>query len=80
MNQCGEVEFHRVQLDLPGFEDRGEKAFRSWLSIKAESKVREKFRKDLFRGGGRREVTMVQGDRRGCTRTSACLQGPRGHG
>jgi RNA polymerase sigma factor (sigma-70 family) len=58
----GHSVYLEVLRDLPGFEDRGETAFRSWLSIKAESKVREKFRKDLFPAGGRREVTLLPGD------------------
>ena len=37
--------FVEVLRDLPRFEDRGEEAFKNWLLIKAENKVRAKFRK-----------------------------------
>jgi RNA polymerase sigma factor (sigma-70 family) len=47
-----------VLRDLPEFEDRGEPAFLKWLVIKAENKVRAKYRKHLWGKGGRREVTL----------------------
>lgn len=50
--------FVEVFRDLPRFEDRGEKAFRKWLSIKANNKVRMKFRKQLDRSGQRREQAL----------------------
>ncbi len=39
--------FVEVLRDLPRFEDRGELAFRHWLYIKTENKVRSKYRKYL---------------------------------
>jgi RNA polymerase sigma factor (sigma-70 family) len=56
----GHSVFVEVLRDLPRFEDRGEKAFHSWLAIKATSKVRMKLRKALRPHGGRREVTLTR--------------------
>jgi len=57
----GHSVYLEVMRDLGEFEDRGERAFRSWLFIKAENKLRSKFRRDLHRRGGRREVTLQPG-------------------
>lgn len=51
-----------VLRDLPRFEDRGELAFRHWLYIKAENKVRAKFRKHLNGANGQREVALSTSD------------------
>jgi RNA polymerase sigma-70 factor (ECF subfamily) len=48
----GQSVFLEVLRDLPRFEDRGEQAFRHWLYVKAENKVRMKLRKDV--GPGKR--------------------------
>ena len=50
--------FLEVLRDLPDFENRGERAFRNWLYIKAENKVRTKLRRQLGREGARRETTL----------------------
>ena len=50
--------FVEVLRDLPRFEDQGEAAFRHWMYIKAENKVRKKLRKHLDRTGRRREQTL----------------------
>lgn len=47
--------FEDVLRDLPRFEDRGEQAFRSWVRIKAENKLRSKLRKHLGVGGRQRQ-------------------------
>lgn len=52
--------FVEVLRDLPRFEDRGEAAFRSWLAIKSDNKVRMKFRKQLDRAGQRREIALEE--------------------
>ena len=46
--------FVEVLRDLRRFEDRGERAFRRWLSIKAGMK----FRKQMHRTGGLRETPL----------------------
>jgi RNA polymerase sigma factor (sigma-70 family) len=46
----GHSVYLEVLAELPRFEDRGPRAFRSWLSIKATSKVNAKFRKILKHG------------------------------
>jgi RNA polymerase sigma-70 factor (ECF subfamily) len=48
-----------VLRDLPDFEDRGEPAFRHWLYIKAENKVRAKLRKHNGRRGTRPPETNL---------------------
>lgn len=49
--------FVEVLRDLDGFEDRGEAAFRAWLALKVEGKLRGKLARVLRPRGGRREVT-----------------------
>jgi len=47
-----------VLRDIGGFEDRGEEAFRNWLYLKAENKIRSKLRKHLGAGGSRRAESL----------------------
>src|SRR5688572_8347437 len=42
--------FADLLRDLARFEDRGENAFKHWLYLKAENKVRDKLRRVLGRG------------------------------
>jgi len=53
--------FVDVLRDLPRFEDRGEDAFRSWLLLKAENKVRMKLRHRMDRDGRLREDLLTMG-------------------
>lgn len=50
--------FAEVLRDLPRFEDRGEPAFRHWLYVKAEGKLRDQARRHAGRSGQRREATL----------------------
>lgn len=50
--------FADVLCALPRVEDRGENAFRHWLLIKAENKIRDRLRRQLRRNGGRRETRL----------------------
>ena len=50
--------FQDVLRDLGRIEDRGERAFRNLLRLKAENKVRSKFRKRLCPRGGWRETSL----------------------
>jgi RNA polymerase sigma factor (sigma-70 family) len=50
--------FSEVLRELPRFEDRGEAAFVRWLCLKAENKVRDKYRRVLGAGGRRRQTTL----------------------
>jgi len=54
--------FEDVLRDLPAFEDRGEEAFRHWLYMKAENKVRDAWRRRLHPEGGAREGELVTAD------------------
>lgn len=54
--------FAEVLRDLPRFEDRGEPAFRHWLYLKAEGKLRDRSRRLPGRDGGRREATLATED------------------
>lgn len=54
--------FEDVIRDLPRFEDRGEEAFRHWLYMKAENKVRDAWRKRLRPDGGLREERLDSKD------------------
>lgn len=47
--------FAEVLKDIPRIEDRGEEAFRNWLYIKTENKVRGKLRRVLGKEGERVE-------------------------
>jgi len=47
-----------VLRDIGGFEDRGESAFRNWLYLKAENKIRSKLRKHLGPAGSRRAESL----------------------
>ena len=49
--------FAEFLADLPRVEDRGPRAFRHWLYVRAEAKVVAKFRKHLGRRGERRIPT-----------------------
>ena len=51
--------FHEVLRDLPRVEDRGETAFRNWVLIKAENKVRAKYRRTRSAGGVLREQSWT---------------------
>ena len=44
---------------LSGFTDQGEDAFRHWLFIKVENKIRDKLRKHLGKNKGRREPLIA---------------------
>lgn len=57
--------FGDVLRDLPRFEDRGEAAFVRWLCIKAESKVRDKYRRHFRSDGRRRQTTLDTRDAAG---------------
>ena len=57
----GHSVFIEILQGLPRFEDRGATAFRNWVAVKAEYKIRSKLRKLLLRRGGRREVTLIPG-------------------
>jgi RNA polymerase sigma-70 factor (ECF subfamily) len=59
----GQSVFAEVLRDLPRFEDRGEREFRHWLYLKAESKVKAKLRKELGAGGRRWQEPLDDGDR-----------------
>jgi RNA polymerase sigma factor (sigma-70 family) len=50
--------FAELLRDLPRFDDRGEVAFRHWLYLKAENKVRAKLRRYLGAGGVRVERSL----------------------
>lgn len=50
--------FGEVMRDLPHFENRGEEAFLHWILVKAESKVRQKYRKVLGPRGIRRQPLL----------------------
>lgn len=50
--------FEDVLRDLPRFEDRGEEAFRHWLYMKAENKVRDQWRRRFDAAGRPREQAM----------------------
>jgi len=54
--------FEDVLRDLGEFEDRGEEAFRHWLYMKAENKVRDSWRRVLQPGGGPRENRLETRD------------------
>lgn len=47
-----------VLRDIGRFEDRGEEAFRNWLYLKAENKIRSKLRKHLGPAGSRRSESL----------------------
>lgn len=51
--------FAEVVRDLPRLEDRGEDAFRHWLYIKTQNKVRSKMRKTLGRDARRKESPLA---------------------
>ena len=67
----GQTVLLEVLRDLARFEDRGERAFRHWIYIKAENTVRSKLRKHLDRAGGAREVALGSRDER-----TAAARGP----
>jgi RNA polymerase sigma-70 factor (ECF subfamily) len=54
--------FEDVLRDLPRFEERGEQAFRHWLYLKAENKIRDAWRRRLGADGRPRENTMGSTD------------------
>lgn len=47
-----------VLRDLHRFEDRGEDAFRNWLYLKAENKIRSKLRRHLGKDGARAAASL----------------------
>ena len=55
--------FAEVLRDLPRVKDLGEDAFRHWLYIKAENKVRAKLRRHFDRHGARRETSLGTRDK-----------------
>ena len=54
--------FEDVLRELPRFEDRGEPAFRHWLHLKAENKVRDRWRRRVDAEGRPRESGMETPD------------------
>lgn len=54
--------FEDVLRELPAFEDRGEGAFRHWITLKAENKVKDAWRRKLRPEGGVRERGIESGD------------------
>jgi len=54
--------FEDVLRDLPKFEDRGEEAFRHWLYLKAENKIRDAWRRRCRPDGGPREAPLETSD------------------
>jgi RNA polymerase sigma factor (sigma-70 family) len=54
--------FEDVLRDLPRFEERGEQAFRHWLYLKTENKIRDAWRRRLGADGRPRENTMGSTD------------------
>jgi len=50
--------FEDVFRDLPRFDDRGEKAFRHWVFLKAENKIKDLWRRRLGPDGRPREDTL----------------------
>jgi RNA polymerase sigma-70 factor (ECF subfamily) len=59
----GQSVFAEVLRDLPRFEDRGERQFRHWLYLKAESKVKAKLRGELGVRGRRWQALLDDHDR-----------------
>ncbi len=53
--------FGDVLRGLTGVEDRGEAAFRHWLLIKVENKIRDRLRRQLNRNGQHRETALRSG-------------------
>ena len=56
--------FVEVLRDLPRFEDRGELAFRRWLTVKADGKVASRLRKQFDKNGQFREQEVQGSSRR----------------
>lgn len=54
--------FEDVLRDLPRFEDRGEEAFRHWLYMKAENKVKDAWRRAVDADGAPRETRLATND------------------
>lgn len=54
--------FEDVFRELPRFEERGEAAFRHWLYLKTENKIRDAWRRRLGADGHPRENSMGSGD------------------
>jgi RNA polymerase sigma-70 factor (ECF subfamily) len=54
--------FEDVLRDLPRFEERGEEAFRHWLYLKTENKIRDAWRRKLGPDGRPREDAMGSND------------------
>lgn len=54
--------FEDVLRDLPRLEDRGEEAFRHWLYLKSENKVRDAWRRGVGRDGNPREAELPSSD------------------
>ena len=51
--------FGDLLREIPGVEDRGEAAFRGWLLVKVQNKLRMKARRQVLAGGRRREARLT---------------------